>query len=88
MQERASRNLWRIFGKKTNLLKAGICYTLMLSLPINQPLASVYFSNNKAFHKLLHYSIHSQLTDNLLYSLFLVNMNACFVHSEIRFVKW
>ena len=50
----------------------------MLSLPINQPLARVYFSNNKAFDKLLEYSIHSKLTDK---SLFAVTMNAFFVHS-------
>ena len=54
----------------------------MLSLPINQPLASAYFSNNKAFDKPLEYSIFSKLSDdNSLESLFAVIMNTFLVHS-------
>ena len=53
----------------------------MLSLPINQPLASVYFSNNKAFDKFLEYSIHYKLTDTSLDSLFVVIVNIFFIHS-------
>ena len=30
-----------------------VFYILMLSLPINQPLTIVYFSNNKVFNKIL-----------------------------------
>ena len=64
--------------KEENIYFELVFYILMLSLPINQPLARVYFSNNKAFDKLLEYSIHSKLTDK---SLFAVTMNAFFVHS-------
>ena len=53
----------------------------MLSLPINKRLASVYFSNNKAFDKRLEYSIQFKLTDDSLDSLIAAIMNLFFVNS-------
>ena len=56
--------------KEENTSFEQVFYILMLSLPLNQPLASVYFINNKTFDKLLEYIIHSKLTDNFLDFLF------------------
>ena len=45
-----------VICKDENIYFEQVFYILMVSLPKNQPLASVYFSNNKAFDKLLEYS--------------------------------
>ena len=73
--------------KEENTSFEQVFYILMLSLPLNQPLASVYFINNKTFDKLLEYIIHSKLTDNFLDFLFAFIMNAFFLYSYIHFVK-
>ena len=67
--------------KEENIYFRQVFYILMLFLPINQPLPTVYFSNNKALDKLLEYNIYSKLTDNSLDSLFEVIMKAFFVNS-------
>ena len=62
--------------KEKNIYFEQVLHSLMLSLPVNQPLVSKYFSDNKAFDKLLECTIHSKLTDNYLDSLLAVIMNA------------
>ena len=41
------------FCKEDNIYLEQAFFILILSLPINRPVGSVYFSNNKAFNKLL-----------------------------------
>ena len=41
------------FCKEDNIYLEQAFFILILSLPINRPVGSAYFSNNKAFNKLL-----------------------------------
>ena len=41
------------FCKEDNIYLEQAFFILILSLPINRPVGGVYFSNNKAFNKLL-----------------------------------
>ena len=87
IRDSINKFVWTFVRSKTSTLSRHSIY-LILYLPINQPLANVYFSNNKAFDKFLGYSIHSESTDNSLESLSTVIMNGFFVHFWISFAKW
>ena len=87
IRDSTNKFVWTFVRNKTSTLSRHSIH-LILYLPINQPLASAYFSNNKAFDKFLGYSIHSKSTDNSLESLSTVIMNGFFVHFWISFVKW
>ena len=76
-------------SKQENISFEQVIYNLFFDAAFitHKSTFGLYFSNNKAFNKLLEYNIFSESTDNILESLSARYTNAFFIHFWTSFEK-